>query len=78
MGEISGLLSAIKNVKARIAKVDAERQRQQELLYNADFECQLMERKVARINGERSVEEKEELNRKIKESEAQLEEQQVI
>ncbi|EER08462.1 NBP2b protein, putative, partial [Perkinsus marinus ATCC 50983] len=29
MGEISGLLSAIKNVKARIAKVDAERQRQQ-------------------------------------------------
>ncbi|EEQ99529.1 rhoptry protein, putative [Perkinsus marinus ATCC 50983] len=76
MGEISGLLSAIKNVKARIAKVDAERQRQQELLYNADFECQLMERKVARINGERSVEEKEELNRKIKESEVQLEEQQ--
>ncbi|KAF4692421.1 hypothetical protein FOZ60_013534 [Perkinsus olseni] len=113
LGEISGLQSAIKNVKSRISKVDAERQRQQsnphpptqpgvvvgepveaclgklqssiwqevsslfsELLYNVDFECQLMQRKVARISGERSVEEKEELNRKITNYEGQLQEQQ--
>ncbi|KAF4652818.1 hypothetical protein FOL47_010845, partial [Perkinsus chesapeaki] len=76
LGEISGIQSAIKNVKARISKVEAERQRQQELLYNVDFECQLMQRKVARISGERSSEEKAELNSKIENYEAQLKEQQ--
>ncbi|KAF4650624.1 hypothetical protein FOL46_000855 [Perkinsus olseni] len=49
-----------------------------ELLYNVDFECQLMQRKVARISGERSVEEKEELNRKIINYEGQLQEQQSL
>lgn len=39
--------------------------RQQELLYNVEFQLQQMERKVARAKGERSDEETRTLNEKI-------------
>jgi len=43
-------------------------------LYNQEYQIQQLERKVRRILGERTDEEKEEYNRKIKELSEQLEE----
>merc|ERR1712039_238714 len=75
LGEISGAQSAIKNLQFQISKLDTERQRQQELLYAVDFQSQLMQRKVARVSGERTVEERDEFNRKVEQLERQVEEQ---
>merc|ERR1719472_469421 len=74
LGEISGAQSAIKNLQYQINKLDQERLRQQELLYAVDFQSQLMQRKVARVSGERTLEEKEDLNRKLEQAELDLEE----
>eukprot|EP00929_Paragymnodinium_shiwhaense_P117399 TRINITY_DN8793_c0_g1_i16.p1 TRINITY_DN8793_c0_g1~~TRINITY_DN8793_c0_g1_i16.p1 ORF type:complete len:894 (-),score=357.54 TRINITY_DN8793_c0_g1_i16:416-3097(-) len=68
LGEISGAQSAIKNLQFQISRLDQERQRQQELLYAVDFQSQLMQRKVARVSGERTVEEREEFNKKEQKS----------
>merc|ERR1712136_220926 len=78
LGEISGATSAIKNLQFQIGRLDTERQRQQELLYAVDFQSQLMQRKVARVSGERTVEEKEEFNKKLEQLGKQLEEQQTL
>merc|ERR1712190_310324 len=75
LGEISGAQSAIKNLQFQISRLDQERQRQQELLYAVDFQSQLMQRKVARVLGERTVEEKEDFNKKVEQLEDQLAEQ---
>eukprot|EP00932_Pfiesteria_piscicida_P016804 SRR837773.3712.p1 GENE.SRR837773.3712~~SRR837773.3712.p1 ORF type:complete len:704 (-),score=395.80 SRR837773.3712:40-1968(-) len=74
LGEISGAQSAIKNLQFQISRLDAERQRQQELLYAVDFQSQLMQRRVARVSGERTVEERDEFNRKVEQLDKQLEE----
>merc|ERR1719326_357983 len=65
LGEISGAQSAIKNMGHQIQRLDVERQRQQELLYAVDFQSQFMQRKVARVSGERTLEEKEDLEEKM-------------
>jgi hypothetical protein len=57
IGDISGTLSASRNLQANINKLKQEKQRQQTLLYDAEFQIQQMERKVARAQGERSQEE---------------------
>ena len=59
-------------IKSR--QLDQESIRQQELIYNAEFQIQQMERKVARAGGERSDEEKIALNARIKEVQAVLDE----
>lgn len=61
IGDISGTLSASRNLQANIVKLKQEQQRQQELLYNAEFQIQQMERKVSRASGERSQEETKQL-----------------
>jgi len=78
LGEISGAQSAIKNLQFQIHKLDQERSRQQELLYAVDFQSQLMQRKVARVSGERTVEEKEEFQRKVQQLEAQVGDQEKL
>jgi len=75
LGEISGAQSAIKNLQFQISRLDQERQRQQELLYAVDFQSQLMQRKVARVSGERTIEEQEEFKRRIEKLEKDMEEQ---
>mmetsp|Transcript_41567 Transcript_41567/g.109721 ORF Transcript_41567/g.109721 Transcript_41567/m.109721 type:complete len:891 (+) Transcript_41567:143-2815(+) len=75
LGEISGAQSAIKNLAFQISRLDQERQRQQELLYAVDFQSQLMQRKVARVSGERTVEERDDFNRKVEVLDKQLVEQ---
>jgi len=45
------------------------------LLYAVDFQSQLMQRKVARVSGERTIEEQEEFKRRIEKLDKDLEEQ---
>ncbi|GMH92487.1 hypothetical protein TrVE_jg6733 [Triparma verrucosa] len=65
ISEISGSQAASKNLSTKLSSFDAESMRQQELIYNAEFQIQQMERKVARGLGERSDEEKRQLMAKI-------------
>ena len=65
ISEISGSQAASKNLSSKLHSFDAESMRQQELIYNAEFQIQQMERKVARGLGERSDEEKKQLLAKI-------------
>jgi len=75
IADISGAQNRDRMMKGRIAALDRESQKQNQLLYNVDFQLQQLERKVARAGGERSLEEKEALEKKIKVLQAQLEEQ---
>jgi chromosome segregation ATPase len=72
IGDISGTLSASRNLQANIIKLKQEQQRQQELLYNAEFQIQQMERKVSRASGERSQEETKRLQQEILEVQEEL------
>ena len=72
IGDISGTLSASRNLQANITKLQVEKQRYQELLYNADFQIQHMERKVARAQGERSQEELQKLQQDIEKAQKEL------
>ena len=73
IAEISGAQAQTRNLQGKIRGLDGESMRQQELIYNAEFQIQQMERKVARGLGERSDDEKKKLNAVIAEQEASLE-----
>lgn len=64
IGNINNVISAKKNLKANIKKLDDEITKQGELLYNVDFQIQLMERKVDWVQGKRTQEETNEINKK--------------
>ena len=66
IGDISGTISATKNLDAKINKLRQDDQRQHELLYNSDYQIQQLERKVTRASGERSQEETTTLKEEIK------------
>ncbi|XP_033638039.1 coiled-coil domain-containing protein 39-like [Asterias rubens] len=74
MAEIQGSRAASRNLSSRINKLDHDSLKQQEIIYNQDFTVQQLERRIARIQGERSTEEMDQLNAKIKELTAVLEE----
>ncbi|KAK2964119.1 putative flagella associated protein [Blattamonas nauphoetae] len=65
IAEISGSETSLKNLNAKIKRLDEESLRQNEIIYHADFQIQLMERKIPRAMGVRSDEEKQVLNAKI-------------
>eukprot|EP01061_Rhynchopus_euleeides_P021349 TRINITY_DN34886_c0_g1_i1.p1 TRINITY_DN34886_c0_g1~~TRINITY_DN34886_c0_g1_i1.p1 ORF type:complete len:905 (+),score=476.69 TRINITY_DN34886_c0_g1_i1:94-2715(+) len=65
LAEISGAQAQNKNMLAKINQLDQESFKQQELLYNVEFQVQQMERKVNRAKGERTEEERRELKEKI-------------
>eukprot|EP00759_Apiculatamorpha_spiralis_P058034 PhF_6_TR894/c0_g1_i1/m.1407 len=65
LAEISGAQAQNNNMLAKISQLDQEGFKQQELLYNIEFQVQQMERKVNRAKGERTEEEKRELQEKI-------------
>lgn len=54
--------------------MDQETLRKQTLLYNQEYQIQQLERKIRRILGERTDEEKEEYNQRINELSQQLDE----
>ena len=72
IGDISGTLSASRNLEANIAKLKTERQRQQELLYQQDFQIQQMERKVDRLKGVRPHDVQNKLQNDIADLQKQL------
>uniref|UniRef100_A0A0G4G0L3 Coiled-coil domain-containing protein 39 n=1 Tax=Chromera velia CCMP2878 TaxID=1169474 RepID=A0A0G4G0L3_9ALVE len=75
LGEISGAQANSKTLQFQIQRLDQERRRQFQLMYKVDFESQVMQRKVARVSGERTMEEKLELSNKIENLEASLAQQ---
>jgi hypothetical protein len=56
---IQGTMAALRNLQSHISKLHQELTRQQELLYNAEYQIQLLERKVSRANGEKTNKEAE-------------------
>jgi hypothetical protein len=65
--EIQGSRAAIRNLNSKIGKVDHDSLKQQEIIYNQDFAIQQLERQINRMQGERSNEEKIQLEAKIRE-----------
>jgi|MDSY01.1.fsa_nt_gb chromosome segregation ATPase len=65
ISEISGAQSSSRNLQVKVRQLDQESIRQQELIYNAEFQIQQMERKVSRGLGERSDEETKKLKQEI-------------
>lgn len=71
---ISGTKAATRNLEVQLTQLDKDAARQQELLYNAEFQIQQIERKVARGLGERSDDEKKALKASIEAAEKSLNE----
>lgn len=69
---MSGSKLTIKNLDAGLIQLDRDASRQQEHLYNAEFQIQQIERKISRGMGERSDDEKKELKLQIEENEKLL------
>jgi coiled-coil domain-containing protein 39 len=67
ISDISGTLSATRNLNASINKLKAERQKQKELLYDAEFNIQQMERRVAQAKGDKTLEEVKKSQKEIDE-----------
>lgn len=72
ISDIHGAQANIKNFSTKIAELERKKSRQQELLYNANFQLQHMEKKVSRGLGVRSNEEQEKLASRIVELEVEL------
>jgi chromosome segregation ATPase len=65
LAQMTGAESAAKNLAAKMRQLDTDAARQAELLYAAEFQIQAMERKLARVKGEVSDEEKRRLEARI-------------
>ncbi|RLN47348.1 hypothetical protein BBJ29_007182 [Phytophthora kernoviae] len=65
VAELSGAKAAAQNLRSKLRSLDAQALRQQELVYNGEFQIQQMERKVARASGERSADETKALQAQI-------------
>lgn len=72
MVDIRGAQSNIKNFTSKMNELESKRMRQQEILYNASFQLQQMEKKVSRGLGERSQEEQKKLQSRISVLEEEL------
>ncbi|KAH3812374.1 hypothetical protein DPMN_140804 [Dreissena polymorpha] len=71
--EIQGSQAAVRNLNSKIGKLDTDSLKQQEIIYNQDFAIQQLERRINRMQGERSNEEKVHLEEKIKDLTNELE-----
>lgn len=69
---IEGSHAALKNLNSKIIKLDTEALKQQEILYSQDFTIQQLERRIGRMAGEQSHEEKHHLEQRVKELTADL------
>merc|ERR1711871_837879 len=74
IAEISGSQSQVKNLRHKIRALDKESVKQAELIYNAEYEIQLMERKLSVVKGERSDADKKQLNAQIEKCKEELKE----
>ncbi|PAA67035.1 hypothetical protein BOX15_Mlig013471g1, partial [Macrostomum lignano] len=69
---IMGNRAALRNLNAKIAKLDHDLLKQQEILYNQDFSIQQLQRRISRMSGETNSDEKVALEARIKELNADL------
>ena len=69
---IHGAQANIKNFSSKLNELGSTRTKQQEILYNANFQLQQMEKKVSRGLGERSTEEQQKLKSRIDDLEKEL------
>ena len=72
VGEISGYMTADKNITNQTRKLEDERSRQKAMIYSADFEGQLMRRKLAKLGGETTAEEKRDLLKESADVDSQI------
>ncbi|KAL9963526.1 hypothetical protein ACROYT_G027041 [Oculina patagonica] len=72
--EIQGARAASRNLSSKLHKLDQESLKQQEIIYMQDFQLQQLERRISRMQGERSNEEKLQLEARIKELMSQMDE----
>lgn len=64
--ELQGGKATLRNLNSKQHKLDEELLKQQEILYTQDFQLQQLRHRLGRMEGERTGEELEILNRKIK------------
>ncbi|KAL8431874.1 hypothetical protein ACSSS7_004972 [Eimeria intestinalis] len=69
-GRLSSSKNALKNLEAQLQQQEAERSRQQELLYSIDFQCQAMQRRLTLASGYKTASEAKTLQKHIKELQA--------
>uniref|UniRef100_A0A8C7UZJ7 Coiled-coil domain-containing protein 39 n=1 Tax=Oncorhynchus mykiss TaxID=8022 RepID=A0A8C7UZJ7_ONCMY len=74
MAVLSGSRVALSNLDSRLSKLDQNSLKQQEIIYNQDFQIQLLERKMLRLRGEVNTEEKQVLEKKAQKLAHRLEE----
>lgn len=72
--EIQGSRAASRNLSSKLHKLDQESLKQQEIIYMQDFQLQQLERRISRMQGERSNEEQLQLEARIVELTSQLDE----
>jgi len=72
IAEISGSQASLKNLVEKIRRLDQQTLRQQEVIYNAEFQIQQLERKISRASGVRTDDEKKVLNARIEELKLEL------
>ncbi|XP_065679136.1 coiled-coil domain-containing protein 39 isoform X2 [Hydra vulgaris] len=65
--DIQGAKAASRNLSSKLNKLDMDSLKQQEIVHNQDFHLQQLERHLTRINGDRSSEERQHLEKQIKE-----------
>lgn len=72
IAEISGAQGTSRNLQQRIHELDQRSLKQQEMLYNIEFQVQQLERKVSHASGKRSLEDTMLLNQQIVQHQEQL------
>ncbi|XP_048844372.1 coiled-coil domain-containing protein 39 isoform X2 [Brienomyrus brachyistius] len=72
--EITGCRASLSNLNSRLNKMDQTSLKQQKIIYNQDFQIQQLERKISRLKGEVTGEEKWVLEAKVSDLSEALEE----
>ncbi|KAM4605003.1 coiled-coil domain-containing protein 39 [Polymixia lowei] len=73
-GQLSGSKATLSSLDSHLSKLDQNALKQQEVIYNQDFQIQQLERKIARLQGDVNTEEKQMLEKKTTELSSALEE----
>ncbi|XP_051989389.1 coiled-coil domain-containing protein 39-like isoform X1 [Xyrauchen texanus] len=72
--EIYGTRSALSNLDSKLRKLDQNSLKQQMIIFNQDFQIQMLERKMSRLQGEVNNDEKEALEKRASDMAEALEE----
>eukprot|EP00117_Sycon_ciliatum_P011146 scpid23337/ scgid12746/ Coiled-coil domain-containing protein 39 len=76
--ELQGSKFAFRNLGSTLRKVDEETRKQAELIYTQEYTIQQLEGRTARLEGDRTNDEKVQLNKQIEELKARWEDQKIV